>query len=89
MYYWKNLFMNFMTNLPISTNKKREAYNSILVIIDWLMKMGYYKPIKITIDAWRLAKLIIDMVGKYHRLIDLIMFDKSSLFISKFWLSLY
>ena len=48
---WKDLAMDFVTRLPISTNWKDDSYDSILVIVDRLMKMVHYKPIKVTIDA--------------------------------------
>ena len=67
---------------------EKNSYNSILVIVDWLTKMVYYKRVKITIDALGLAKIIINMVVWHHGLPDSIMTDKGSLFTSKFWWSL-
>ena len=80
--------MNFVTGLPISINWKRDSYNSILVIIDWLVKMFHYKSVKITINVPGLAKVIIDMVVHHHALLDSIVTNWGSLFISKFWLLL-
>ena len=77
--------MEFVTGLPILTNWKRESYDSILVILDQLTKMVYYKLVKVTIDAPGLAEVILDMVAQHHGLPDLIVSDKSSLFTSKFW----
>ena len=87
-HWWKDLLMEFVTNLPISTDWKEDSYNSILVIIDRLIKIVHYKLVKITIDAPGLAKVIIDMVVCHHGLQDLIITDKCSLFTSKFWSSL-
>ena len=39
----------FVTSLPILINWKRDNYNSILVIVDWLTKMVHYKLVKITL----------------------------------------
>ena len=77
--------MDFVTGLPILTNWKRDNYDSILVIVDWLIKIVYYKPVKITIDAPGLAEVIIDIVVHHHGLLDSIMTDKGSLFTLKFW----
>ena len=77
--------IDFMTSLPISTNWKRDNYNSILVIVDWVTKMVHYTPIKITIDVSNLAKVIIDMIVWHHGLPDSIVTDRSSLFTLKFW----
>ena len=80
--------MDFVTGLPVSTDWKGESYDSILVIVDRLTKMVHYEPVKITIDAPGLAKVIIDVVVRYHGLPDSIITDWSSLFTSKFWSSL-
>ena len=51
-------------------NWKKDSYNSILVIIDWLTKMVYYKSVKITIDAPELGKVIINVIIYDHRFSD-------------------
>ena len=77
--------MNFVTGLPSSTNWKGDSYDTIPVIVDRLTKMVYYEPIKITIDALGLAKVIIDVVVCHHSLPDSIITDRGSLFTSKSW----
>ena len=77
--------MDFVTGFSISANWKSNSYDSILVIIDWLTKMVYYKPVKVTIDTPGLAKVIIDMVVHYHGIRELIVMDQDLLFTSKFW----
>ena len=54
--------MDFETGLLVSTDSKAKNYDSILIIIDRVTKMVYYKPIKSTIDAQGLTKVIIDIV---------------------------
>ena len=54
--------MDFVTGLPLSAHWKGNSYDSILVIVDCLTKMVYYEPVKVNINAPRLAKVIIDMV---------------------------
>ena len=80
--------MDFVTGLPISTNWKRDSYDFILVIVDQLIKMVYYKLVKIIINALCLAKVIIDVVVCYHGLSDSIVIDRGFLFNLKFELSL-
>ena len=80
--------MDFMTGLPVSINYKRDSYNSILVIIDLLTKMVYYKPVKITLKVPGLIEAIIHVIVRHHKLLDLIVINKGSLFTSKFWSSL-
>ena len=53
------------------------------------MKMVFYEPVKVTIDAPGLVEVIIDVVVRHHGLLDSIITNRGSLFISKFWSSLY
>ena len=77
-----------MTGLPVSSNRKGETYDSILVIVDWLTKMVHYKPVKVTLNAPKIAQVILDMIVWNHGLPDSVITDKSSLFTLKFWVSL-
>lgn len=54
---------------------KDNSYDSILNIVNCLTKMIYYKPVKVTIDASRLAKLIINVVLWLHGLLNSIISD--------------
>ena len=85
---WKDLSIDFVTGLLLSSNWKSESYDSILVIIDRLTIMVYYKPVKITINALGLAEIIINVVIQCHGLPDSIISDRGAIFTSKFWSSL-
>ena len=50
--------------------------------------MVHYKPVKVTINAPGLAKIILNVVVWYHGLPDSIVTDRGSLFTLKFWLLL-
>ena len=67
-YQWKDLSMDFIIGLPISTNCEGEIYDTILVIVDQLTKMIYYEPVKLTINTPGLAKVIMDLVVRHHGL---------------------
>ncbi len=86
---WKELSMDFITRLLVSTNWKSDTYDSILVIVDWLTKMVHYEPVKVIINASGLAKVILNVVLSYYGLPESIVSDWGSVFTSKFWLSLY
>lgn len=60
----------------------------MLVIVNQLTKMIHYKPVMITIDAFVLAEVIINIVVRQQDLLNLIISDWGLVFISKFWLSL-
>ena len=76
--------MDFVTRLPISTNWKGDTYNSILVIINWLTKMVYYEPVKVTINTFGLAKIILDMVVRHYDMRNSIVSDLGLVLTSKF-----
>lgn len=54
--------MNFVTELPVSTNWKGKAYDSILAIVNRLTKMVHYEAMKVTIDAPGQAEVIIKAI---------------------------
>ena len=54
--------------LLILTDWKKDSYDLIFVMVDWLTKSIHYKPIKITINILSLAKIIIFMIVKYYGL---------------------
>ena len=82
---WKDLSMDFVTGLPISTNWKGDSYDSILVIVDRLTKMVHYEPVKVTINAPGLAEVIINIVVWHHDLPNSIISNRWAIFTSKFW----
>ena len=50
--------------------------------------MVHYVPVKVTIDTPGLAKVIINIVVRHHRVPESIMTDQGLLFTSIFWFSL-
>lgn len=81
--------MGFVTRLLVSINWKDKIYHFILLIVDQLTKIVYYELVKINIKNLGLAKFMIDVIIWHHGLVDFILSDYDSVFISKFWLSLY
>ena len=87
-HWWKDLSMDFVTGLPLSSDWKGDSYDSILVIVNRLTKMVHYEPVKVTIDGLGLAEVIIDVVVWHHGLPDFIISDWGAIFTFKFWSSL-
>lgn len=79
-----NLLIYFITSLAISTNCKRDSYDTIFLVIPHLTKIVDYEPIKTMIDISSLVKIIIIIVMKYYGLFWPITSDQDSLFIPKF-----
>ena len=75
-YRWKDLSMDFVTGLPISTDWKGDNYDSILVIVNRLIKIVHYKPVIVTIDAPGLTKVIINVVVRHPGLLSSIITDR-------------
>ena len=67
------------------TDWKGDSYDSILVIVNRLIKMVYYEPVKVTIDALGFVEVIINIVVRHHDLPNSIVTNQGLLFISKFW----
>lgn len=62
--------MDFIMGFPISTNWKNDSYNLILVMINQLTKMIYYKPVKNIINIPDLVKMIINMIVCHHGVLE-------------------
>ena len=54
--------MSFVTGLPQFEDWEGNSYDSILVIVDWLIKILYYKPVQITITIPALVKIISNII---------------------------
>lgn len=67
--------MDFMTGLLILTDWEKHSYDAILVILDCLIEMVYYKPVKSIIDTASLAEIIINMIVRYHGFLKSIISD--------------
>lgn len=80
----ERFLIDFVIGLPISSDRKGEIYNSILIIIDKLIKIVYYEPVIVIIDILGLTKVIINVVVWYRGLFNSIVSNCGSVFISKF-----
>lgn len=73
-----------MTGLLLSINWKGDNYDSIFIIDNRLTKIVHQKSVKVIIDAPNLAKIIINMLVKYHNSPDSIIHNCKMIFTSKF-----
>ena len=67
--------MDFVMDLQILTNLKKDNYNSILIIVDSLTRIVYYKLVKIIINVSDLIKIIINVVIRHDSLSDSIIMN--------------
>lgn len=64
---------------------KRDNYNMIHIVIDYLTQIVHHEPVKTTINVAGLAEVIINVVVRHHGLSESIVSDSDLLFIFKFW----
>jgi hypothetical protein len=72
--------MDFITNLTPSN-----SYDSILAVVDYLMKMVHFIMRTKIITSERATKLFLDHIFLYHGLPKDIIFDRGLQFASKLW----
>lgn len=60
-------------------------YDSILVIVDQLIIIVYYKPVIMTIDILALADVIITNIVQHYHLLASIVYNSISILILKVW----
>jgi len=75
--------MDFIKKLPSSS-----GFDTILVIVDRLLKQAIFIPTHDTITSVELACLFVIHVFSKHRVPSHVMFDRSSEFVSHFFCSL-
>ena len=81
---WKEITMNFIINLS-SSKWKEVMYDSILVIVDYYMKMMHYLFIKKTLTVVKLTELFFEQIVLKYEILNDIIINKDSLFINVFW----
>jgi hypothetical protein len=62
--------MDFITNLPLSS-----SYDSMLVVVEHLMKMVHFIPCTKTIISEGIVNLFLNHVFQYHGCLENIIFD--------------
>ena len=86
---WALIVMNFIVKLSPSKKPLTEVtYDSILTIVDQLMKKVRFLPYKEAADAKELAYTFLWNVTVLQELSDKIISDRDKLFISRFWTAL-
>jgi hypothetical protein len=81
---WRDLSMDFIEGLP-----KSEGYSVILVVVDRLTKFAHFLPLKHPYTATTIAQVFMDSVVKLHGLLNSIVTNRDTIFISHFWKELF
>jgi len=80
---WNSISMDFIEKLPLSS-----SFNTILVIVDHLLKQAIFIPTHDTITSVELVYLFVIHVFSKHEVPSHVMFDCGSEFVSHFFHSL-
>ncbi len=81
---WKEIIMTFITDLS-SSKWKEVMYDLILVIVNHYMKMTRYLFTKKILTVVKLAELFFKKIALRYEILNDIIINKDSLFISVFW----
>ncbi|GJT91017.1 putative reverse transcriptase domain-containing protein [Tanacetum coccineum] len=81
---WEKITIDFVSGLP----RTPSGYDSIWVIVDRLTKSAHFLPMKKTDSIEKLAQLYLKEIVCKHGMPTSIIFDRDSLFTSRFWKSL-
>ena len=86
MSIWTSIALDFIVKLPKSKEPiTKVVYNLILVIMDRLIKYGYFIPYKEALSAEDLAYIFYKYVVGNHGLLEKIISHRNKLFTFKFW----
>jgi hypothetical protein len=78
---WNDISMDFIMGLPMTTRK----LDSISVIVDRLSKSAHFIPVHTFYDAQRYVEIYIAHVLCLHRILKMIIADRGSQFVARFW----
>jgi hypothetical protein len=82
---WEEIVIDFIVRL----SGTQSGYDSIWVIVDQLIKVAHFIPIKTTYSASQLAELHMSWIVCLHGVPKKIMSDRGTQFTSRFWETLH
>jgi len=83
---WQSISLDFITDLPeLEEPLTKVKYNSILIIVDRLIKYAYFLPYWKTANTDDLVYTFLQVIVGNHGLLDEIVSDRDKLVTSKFW----
>ena len=83
---WSEVSLNFITDLPITRNKKDSILNAI---VDKATRMVHLIPSTKSITIAETAKIFWDNIVKLHGILAVLYSDHGTQFTSNFWRSLW
>ncbi|KAL1553698.1 hypothetical protein AAHA92_14340 [Salvia divinorum] len=81
---WSQVSLDFIEGLPMSHGK-----SAILVVVDRLTKYAHFMSLSHPYKALSVAQTFLDNVFKLHGLPNILISDRDTVFLSKFWCDLF
>ena len=85
---WKNILIDMIVGLPLSTDSNWDIYNVILIVMDHFTKMVRYFPVQKMMAAPQLADLFCKEIVKHYGTLRSIVADRAGLFMEGYWSTL-
>jgi hypothetical protein len=82
---WDDISMDFIMGLPLTAYK----YNLIWVILDRLTKSAHFIPVNTNYNVHKYAEIYIACVLCLHGVLKMIISDRGSQFVARFWEQLH
>jgi hypothetical protein len=82
---WEDISMDFIVGLPMTARK----FDSIWVIVDRLSKSAHFIPVHTNYNVQKYARIYIDRVLCLHGVPKIIISDRGSQFVARFWEQLH
>ncbi|WVZ63688.1 hypothetical protein U9M48_013301 [Paspalum notatum var. saurae] len=82
---WEEIGMDFIVGLP----RTQSGFDSIWVVVDRLMKVAHFIPVKTTYTGAKLAELYMSRIVCLHEVPKRIVSDRGTQFTSHFWKRLH
>jgi hypothetical protein len=78
---WDDISMDFIMGLPMTARK----FDSIWVIVDRLSKSVHFIPVSTNYKVQKYAEIYIARMLCLHRVPKMIIYDRGSQFVARFW----
>ena len=84
---WYTVTMNFITDLSLSSTYRSMTWDSILVVVNKLIKMTHYISVQKIMSVADFIEVFIRDIIKHYDVLKVLVTDRDKLFMLKQWTS--